>query len=97
MIAEIKVNEEYYFFNIHLPTGYPHKVIPTSIAGNVVVFDTYIVNEKFADIRVIKESLFNTYICAERALAGVVSQNGMHFVEPSLVQELQEKYPEMGL
>lgn len=94
MIEKIEL-KEYWFFNTLLPSQLPKKVKVIKIDRNVAFFNDWIANEKFADVRVVKNSLFNDYNKAMGKFVEIVSDpDEMNFVDPDVIEQAQIDYPE---
>ena len=89
--------KSYWFFNTALPTHLPKKVTCINIRGRVARFDSYIQNEKFAQVDAVRESLFNTESEALRQFVLIISGPRKHFVEDSAIKKLKEDLPEYWL
>lgn len=97
MINKIEL-KTYWFFNTGVPTHLPKQITVLKIDGNVALFNDYIVNEKFADIRVVKDSLFNNLNEAMIKFAELVADpNEMNFIEQDIIEQVKLDYPEAFL
>lgn len=94
---KIKENTEYWYFNTTIPSHLPKLVKTTSIHGQVVMFNTYVSNEQFADINVISSDLFNNENDALIKFTERIKINDIHFVNEKDIDYLKESYPEMWI
>ena len=78
---ELEIGKTYWYSDVYLLREYPKEVTVTDIRGNVVRFDAYVSNEKFAEIRPIISSLCNTEDEAIEQFAVTLNDGQMHFIE----------------
>lgn len=81
MVENINVGQTYWFVHTGILTEYPKKVTVTDISGRVVMFDEYVGNEKFAEMNVVKEGLFDVENEAYDYFMGMMFNGETQFIE----------------
>jgi len=102
MIEHIQKGKNYWYSNSTMLVEYPKEIEVEHIRGNVIRFKQYIGQEQFADIRVVREDLFETKLEAEQAFVLTFLDGSMHFIEENektqeIVDRITEGYPHIFL
>lgn len=81
LFEDIKEGETYWYCHTAMLQEYPKQVTVEKITGRVVRFADYVGQEKFGDLRVICEGLFDTELEANELFVTLMMNDDIHFIE----------------
>ena len=81
MVEKPEVGKTYWYCHTEILTEYPKQVKVVRIAGDVIVTDQYIGNEKFGQLSLVKEGLFESLEDANEFFIKLSLNGKIHFIE----------------